>query len=938
MTVKHHITLFSLLFWCFTVAQNFTHFTTKNGLPSDHVYRVTQDYQGFIWMITDKGIVKYNGTSFQVFTTKDGLPKNDIYDIRITPDDKVWFVTKASKIGYIAHDKVYAFGSSTKDKILFPNVINQNKNTITFNDSGKNYYLKDSIWNSTSFFNSDEYIYEEVISHQKIAYLASKNLDSLRLFNKQNKLIKKMQLHYKIGNFKHRGQINDSLFCWINKKRIIILNLNNYSTKTILFPKGEKSLVRFNAVNNTIQFSGIGFVAVLDTNCTFKKYVATPKSINSLFSFIDRNNNLWITTTSNGVYFIAAASRKAKYQFDNQKINGLITADSTVYALVQNKGFYKYNDKEQFFEPFLNLPEYLYSVSTITALKSTYYIGSGKALRLKKNQYITYLRNDIAKKLAYYNDTLFGFNSFGIAAINPKTFQIIQDYNQNGIRDILVLNKQLLIATSNGLKQFANKKITPIKALANFKKPIVSIVPINNKQLLLNTDGFGSYITDLKIIKQLPQTKFLDVANALAQKNKLYLATSKGVWVYAKQDEGYQLQRKITTQNGLNSNIINAIAIQNNKLLASTSSGISCIPLEQKIKDQFITLYFEKIKYNNKSITNNQSVLFNKNEHLLAQIASIDYTENNNIAYQYQLLPIQKQWTKSTSNTLSFNNLKPDSYTLSIKHKDSQKTIRFQIKPLWYQTLWFKFSSAFILLGIITVILYYLRTKELEKQRKKLQAKKKIADFELHALRSQMNPYFVFNSLNAIQYYITNNETELSEKYLVKFSRLIRMFFDFSRAKEISLEKEIKLLKGYLEIEKMRFGSLFTYQFNIDKTLNLKKTQISTMLLQPIVENAVNHGLFHNKGKGLITVDFSFVSTNTYQITITDDGVGVSKSKEIQAQSLRTNKSKTRSTQVLKERIELLNNTGIWKVSYSINDNPNGGTIVQLIFKKNDEN
>ena len=264
--------------------------------------------------------------------------------------------------------------------------------------------------------------------------------------------------------------------------------------------------------------------------------------------------------------------------------------------------------------------------------------------------------------------------------------------------------------------------------------------------------------------------------------------------------------------------------------------------------------------------------------------------------------------------------------------------MHFQIKPLWYQTLWFRFVTALISIGTIITLLYYLRKKELQKQRKKLQAKKKIADFELHALRSQMNPHFVFNSLNAIQYYITNNETELSEKYLVKFSRLIRMFFDFSRAKEISLEEELKLLKGYLEIEKMRFGKLFTYQFNIDKALNLKKTTIPTMLLQPIVENAVNHGLFHNKGNGLITIDFRFITLHSYQVLITDDGVGVSKSKAIQQQSLRTNKSNTRSTQVLKERIELLNNAGVWTVNYSITDNPSGGTIVQLTFKKNNEN
>lgn len=210
-----------------------------------------------------------------------------------------------------------------------------------------------------------------------------------------------------------------------------------------------------------------------------------------------------------------------------------------------------------------------------------------------------------------------------------------------------------------------------------------------------------------------------------------------------------------------------------------------------------------------------------------------------------------------------------------------------------------------------------------------------MAEFELHALRSQMNPHFVFNSLNSIQYYITKNEIELSEKYLVKFSRLIRKFFDFSRNKFISLEQEISLLNNYLEIEKMRFGDNFNYQFIIDKTLNLNEQKIPTMLLQPIVENAVNHGLFHNEGKGLIKIEFLEDPLNDYIVIISDNGIGLKKAQEIKENSIKKHLSK--SSEIIKNRIELLNQSKEWYITYAIKELKNTtGTTVQLTFKNNE--
>ena len=213
-----------------------------------------------------------------------------------------------------------------------------------------------------------------------------------------------------------------------------------------------------------------------------------------------------------------------------------------------------------------------------------------------------------------------------------------------------------------------------------------------------------------------------------------------------------------------------------------------------------------------------------------------------------------------------------------------------------------------------------------------------MAGLEPQGLRSQMNPHFVHNSLNAIQYFIQRNEVELSEDYLVKFSKLVRLFFEYSRKQTLTIEEEVTLLENYLQIEKLRFEEKLSYSINIDKKIDKEELQIPSMLLQPILENAVNHGLFHKKENGLVTVDFKYIDYNTYKVTIKDNGIGIKKAKEFYKNSVKNYQSS--STIVLQERLSLLQKSKHWEIEYSIEDlsktnKGEQGTEVNISFKKN---
>ena len=953
---KLHITLLFSLIWSFSsIAQQYTNYNANNGLPSNHVYRITQDVEGFIWIITDKGMVKFNGNDFKIYNIRKGLPTNDIWNIITAPDGKVWFFSKSPKIGYIKNDSIYAFPSEIKGEILNPMNRNIVGNTITFNNSQAHYELVNNQWKKDTVFGSLSKLkqYKTFLKHPILdRYQFGKDKKQIIFYNNKNQEVKRLKNSKSIELSHTRAQVNDSTYIWLSDEDYTVLNLNTFQVKTTSFKDAiqiEKSkYVRIHKVNNQLQITGVGFVSALDKNYNLTNTHYIPKDLKAHFSFIDKQDNLWMATLTNGVYKFPNARQQATYSLFNDKVGKIKKIKNRLLTTVFNKGFYQYDSISKQFTPFIKEKEYSYGVFYIPQLDKTYFIfsnritifdGAKKAVikGLKSHSYF----NEIARQLVYHNHFLYGNFTVGLNKINTNDLSIEKEYLTNGIRTLASFKKKLIIATSNGLKILKNDSIQFLKIknmpLYLNQKPILSLHKLDENSLLVGTDSYGAFITNLEKIIPLEETKYLSINDSFVKDNDLWLATDNGVLHYIKDTKNnYKYKDTYNVSDGLLVNNIRSVYATKNNLIVSSNNGAVTIPKKKSDKNQFITVYFENIKYNNAIL--NKTVDYKKNNQLQVKVSEIDFSENTHFNFEYQLNPLQNKWTKSTSNHLIFNDLPPNKYTLKIKSHQIKKSFNFKIKPLWYQQITIKIIFGLMALSAIIGLLLFLRRKEIEKHQKKINHQKKLAEFELHALRSQMNPHFVFNSLNAIQYYISKNETELSEKYLVKFSRLIRMFFDFSREKEITLNDEIKLLKGYLEIEQMRFGKDFHFRFFIDERLDIHQQKIPAMLLQPIVENAVNHGIFHNAGKGTISIKFNFLAKNSFEVLIADDGVGIKKSKEIQQQSLKTKLSatKTRSTQVLQERLYLLNQHKIWEVSYAIKDNEMEGTTVQLTLTKNE--
>ena len=220
---------------------------------------------------------------------------------------------------------------------------------------------------------------------------------------------------------------------------------------------------------------------------------------------------------------------------------------------------------------------------------------------------------------------------------------------------------------------------------------------------------------------------------------------------------------------------------------------------------------------------------------------------------------------------------------------------------------------------IVLAILSRLRYKrKRDKEQLISDFKKQLAQAETKALRAQMNPHFIFNSLNSINNFVTDQKHEIASDYLLKFSKLIRLILDNSRSETIPLDKELEALQLYVQLESIRFADHFKYVVNIAENTSTGSIMIPPMLLQPFVENAIWHGLMQKKGEGTITIDITMnneqgkvnseelkvKSDSLLRISITDDGIGRERAAELKSKSA-THKS--HGLKVTSERIDMMN-------------------------------
>jgi tetratricopeptide (TPR) repeat protein len=255
-----------------------------------------------------------------------------------------------------------------------------------------------------------------------------------------------------------------------------------------------------------------------------------------------------------------------------------------------------------------------------------------------------------------------------------------------------------------------------------------------------------------------------------------------------------------------------------------------------------------------------------------------------------------------------------------IKQLEKEKTLKDELISKKNTFNYFLIGSVLLLLLLFIFIvkaLYSIKIKN-----------KEIA---LQSLRREMNPHFIFNSLNSVNQFISQNKELEANKYLSSYSHLMRNMMENSNKDFVTISSEIEQLTKYLDLEHLRFSDKFDYHINVDDTIDTEQTFIPNMILQPHLENAIWHGLRYRDTKGLLTISFA-LENRKIKITIEDNGIGLAKSAE-----LKTNNQKAHNSRGItntKERIALLNELYKKEIKFLIaeKEQPETGTIVIIHF------
>jgi ligand-binding sensor domain-containing protein len=306
------------------------------------------------------------------------------------------------------------------------------------------------------------------------------------------------------------------------------------------------------------------------------------------------------------------------------------------------------------------------------------------------------------------------------------------------------------------------------------------------------------------------------------------------------------------------------------------------------------------------------------------EFSSIGFNLPEHQRYAYMLKGLDEDWNyTSQRNFASYTHLDGGDYVFYLKAASSEGVwsdplaLAIHINTPWWKTWWFWTLLGAVIVAI-TILAVQWRIRQVRNQEQlRAEFERKLADVEMNALRAQMNPHFLFNCLNSIDYYIIKNQTEKASDYLNRFSRLIRLILQNSRNNYVNLRDELEALKLYIEMESLRFDKQFEYRVSVSHDLPIDDIEIPPMLFQPFVENAIWHGLMQKQGRGRLEISLTQRNGGLHCM-VEDNGIGREAARQMHSKS--AGKRRSMGMQITNDRIGLINKLFNQSAEVSITD------------------
>lgn len=899
-----------------------------NGLPSNTVYNLLQDKQGFIWIGHDKGLTRYDGRSFKNYPAPS-LQGRSVSNL-LSIGGQLWCQDFAGNFYYTQKDSLKKEERlQSSGFYIAAGVVNENILASIGRNSIR--YLNTTNGKVSIFNTNNENIATVNYSNNLVSYINDYSLlsfDGTRVqqvhsFGNNNTpaaFLRQIDgIYYGFTKntypYLHRFSNNDYIAIPVLKPGLIIQDVNiiadeiwiSTSTGAYCFDKQWQPKY--------------------DGRCFF-----TNSSITRIVK--DREGNYWFGSLDKGIIVVPDINSRL-YQYQGKGITALATEGGNIMAGTADHRVLSFNEKDNSFTS-------IYKEKANHEILGLFYDDDKKQTIICSDR-IVFLKqhNKIreqwlgAKSISIINKDLYAVaytGGIGLLKLSDGSIAVpawlIQPAAEwaNNIYPILpfatrgrsvAFNSRdtvLYAATTKGLFYFSPGGSGKIQYQGK---------DIFGSQVKVDAEGIyvATYADGLYFINGRQQAIHVD-NNSISKTIYKLSKSGNNLWMIGDEVlQQYNIQtntvKNYTYADGLPMAEFKDVLVNHNKIFLATTEGL--VVFDEALNNKNKTA---PVLVVNDFLVNNQPVDLTQNTHLKTGVNNVEInfsllsfkSSSNTELIQYKINNGDWQNLEKASRQLNLPSLAAGSYNIQVRafNEDGIQTEKdleftFTIAVPFYKSWWF--VVLMILAGMALVFLVsMIRLRNIRQKNElvsqKIKLEQALQQSMLASIKSQMNPHFLFNALNTIQSYIYTSDKENASRYLGKFSELTRMILDMSNKEIVAVAEEIKALQLYLELEQIRFEDKLMYSLTVDENISTETSYIPSMLIQPYIENAIKHGLLHKKTDRQLLVRF-VKKDSGIMVTIDDNGVGRKRSGELNKAKAKHHESFASSAN--EKRLQILN-------------------------------
>lgn len=880
------------LFW----QQARINFKKGQGLPTNLIYTIIADQRGELWMGTDMGVIRFDGFRFQQYSVNDGIPSNDVFQLFCDTKNRIWLSTFRNEVCYILNGKVH---TPKNDSLLnlfryskkYPRFFEDHQKNIWIATSGSDVYLLDSMQNvrhfdvpriSSGVASMMEYKDTVWIFGTTNYWFAPgcENLTPVIIQDHERISVNGMNLHADTCYY-----FNDNKMAMVSASEIRRFRLLN---DRLWLPVYSKEMFRI---------SPQGYVRYHLPNLHVKDTLIRDALVSSMIKTPE--GDLWISTHGNGVWRLLPESVQ---QFPVEFLDGGFSFSSILV-------------KDQFIFAGTNHSEVLVFDSTRLQLIRRIqvpYIGSGRNRILKLIPYqdqvlivSDYIVGSISPMFRFqsfagleqgnksgvvYQDTLFLLKNPRIVLFDLKQKKIIRkiEIGKRSYSTTRFMNNQW-VGTEDSIYLLGSSMDKPSNPGFQFSYWANDLLADSNA-LFIASNERGLFIIEPPGIRRIGKEQGLSsnlCRQVVRYHEELYVATNQGIQIVHLPSGKI---RGIYESDGLPSNSVQRIEIKNNYLYAACDDGLFRMNLNTKRTPVIFPFFISEIRVNEDTIFDNGQVISARTNSIIhVQVKLLTFYLNPGHTYYYRIREEQENFIQTFDPDIRIVPKHTGKRTLELYattaegYRTPLRSIQLEIRPYWFQTTLFKAIMALLLFSLLNaLVLWSIRRVKMNEKRKAERIKLKWA-LELSKWKSAINPHFIFNSLNTLQSLNSSQDFLNANRFLTRFSRILRKAIDFSDRMLIPLNEEIDFILNFLELERIKKEEGFDFEVQLDSAIP-KRCYFPTLILQPLVENSIKYGIRHTH-RQFIDIRFELYDAETLSCTVRDFGPGLKPGAEFTTDS-----------------------------------------------------